>query len=531
MVSAMNAGRGIGPDVIVVGSGPSGVSAAWPLVEAGLKVLMIDASDAKPLPGPLADDIGAFRADSSRWAQQFGRDPAGLGIDGDYSPKLTTPRARGALDGFAATADVKATGFAALGSLAQGGLSTIWGALVTVFDDEDLIGYPIKRNDLEPSYQAVMARIGVSGGRPSGGVRIDDGPPLSEPAAKLLDHYQRRGSRHGLSLQRATNAVLMSERSTRKPCNSSGLCLWGCQRGSIYNSAFEIPALTRFANFEYRPGMLVHRVLPGPGGHVLDIESDGRTLVAAGHVVLAAGTLVTTGLVMRRLALRDDSVRLLSNPLAAMAFVMPRYVGLSLPGRSFALGQLVYRIPLGERGHAGGVIYGADTLPLQGIAGRLPLARPVALRLARALAPALLLATCYLPSRFSNNRLYLQHRRDGASVIVEGEQTPEAKQLLRNAAKRLARSLRPLGAVALPASLTLAPPGSDVHYAGTLPMGTTGKFGCSVTGELNNCPGLYIVDGSILPELPAKHCTLSIMANADRIGRYLVGKLAAGARW
>ena len=30
------------PDVVIIGTGPAGVSAAYPLVEAGLQVLMID---------------------------------------------------------------------------------------------------------------------------------------------------------------------------------------------------------------------------------------------------------------------------------------------------------------------------------------------------------------------------------------------------------------------------------------------------------------------------------------------------------
>jgi hypothetical protein len=54
-------------------------------------------------------------------------------------------------------------------------------------------------------------------------------------------------------------------------------------------------------------------------------------------------------------------------------------------------------------------------------------------------------------------------------------------------------------------------------------MGASEPHGTSRFGELNAAPDLYIVDGAALPTIPAKFTTLTIMANADRIGRYLAG--------
>jgi len=64
-------------------------------------------------------------------------------------------------------------------------------------------------------------------------------------------------------------------------------------------------------------------------------------------------------------------------------------------------------------------------------------------------------------------------------------------------------------------------PGTDAHFAGTLPMGGTGANGTNALGELKGLEGLHVVDGAVLPSLPSKHATLTIMANADRIGRAL----------
>jgi len=306
------------------------------------------------------------------------------------------------------------------------------------------------------------------------------------------------------------------------------MCLWGCQRNSIYASGLELPQLCRFPHFRYFGGALVRSLLPQGKGHALEIScKNGRMLLHAPRILLAAGTIATTSLVLRRLG-SIGSTRLLTNPVGAMAFMIPALFATPLPERSFALGQLSYRFPLRDGGRAAGVIYGADALPLVGIAGRLPISRPAALRLTRALAPSLLLATCYLPGRFSANTLRVADDDNQRQiVIIEGVQTEDARDTLIAVGRRLAREMRRLGAFALPGSLTIAQPGADAHYAGTLPMGGNGPTACAPTGELKACPGLYIADGAVLTDLPAKHCTLTIMANADRIARYLAARIVS----
>jgi hypothetical protein len=263
-------------------------------------------------------------------------------------------------------------------------------------------------------------------------------------------------------------------------------------------------------------------------GHLLELDGADRT-IAAPCVVLAAGTIATTALALRRLGAFGRDLRLLSNPVAALACIVPGQFAAALPERSFSLGQLHYRMKLADGGTATGLLYAADTLPLSVVADRLPFSRPLALRFARALAPSLVLATCYLPGTFSRNRLRLE--QDGAtSIFIVGEQPLETRTALRAAGRRLSDHLRRRGAYQLPGSLTLSEPGSDAHYAGTLRMGDDGFFGCSADGELNACRNLHIVDGACLPVLPAQHCTLTIMANADRIGRALARRYATQPR-
>lgn len=518
------------PDVVVVGSGPSGVSAAWPLVRAGLQVLLIDASSPIP-PRPVEPaSAAAFRTDPEAWKTRFGSDLAGLAGRGDVSPKFATPLGRATLNGFAERLGLECQNFLAAGSLGRGGLSAIWGALAVRFDPDELHGWPVAADDLAASYNAIARRIGL-GPAPE---------PRSEGARRLLAGHRRSEPDEGFRLESAPNAVIQPGRAAddlaeRGACTECGGCLYGCGRGSIYASADELPLLLRHPNFRYQPGHLVRRVEAEGDGHRLMVEAQGevRTLVAP-NLILATGTLATTGLALDRLGHLDRPVRLLTNPAAAAAFVVPGLIGAGLPQRAVSLGQLLYRLGPANGDASAGVLYGADALPLDLLAARLPLGRPFALRLARALAPALVLATLYLPGRFSGDTIRVSRRARGAAVIVEGRRTDEATARRRADLARLRSHLARRGALSLPGSASSLQPGADAHYAGTLPMAAanvaSGEPRTTSFGELAGCPGLFIADGACLPRLPAVHLTLTCMANADRISREIARRILAGER-
>lgn len=503
------------PQVIVVGSGPAGVSVAWPLVRAGIHVRMIDASTGAPASDTSAESrpVAQSRTDPTSWKDRFGTDFSSLSRAKDLSPKIATPKAQETLAGFAARSGVESGNFCAMGSLARGGLSNIWGALALPFEDEELAESALDTEALRRSYHAVARRIGISGGPGT-----DADTLSSAPARRLLTRHRKHGANRCFDLEPAANAVLNTAQGDRQPCSHCGLCLYGCRRGSIYCSAAELPALRRFPNFSYASDHFVHAIRADDTEQILDVEVGGtRRQLRAPIIVLAAGTLATTGLALRRIGWINRAVRLLTNPVAVAAFLMPSFVGQEIPDRSFALGQLFYRVRDADGG-AAGVVYGADALPLHLFAARLPLGRPFALRLAYALAPALLMTTCYLPGSFSENFLHV-HGQDGAAGInIVGVQTVKASIALRAALRRLKREFARLGAFPVPGSITLLQPGADAHYAGTLPMGGSGPIATTRSGELHGCPGLFIADGACLPHLPATHPTLTIMANADRIG-------------
>lgn len=511
-------------DVIIVGSGPAGVSAAWPLVEAGVRVLMLDASGPEMAAEPPHPMDLPKRGDPARWRTEIGA--SGPLADTDISPKFATPLARTVLAGFAGSAGVAVENYLALGSFAAGGLSRIWGALAARYGAGDLGQFPGHADEIEAAYARISRRIGVSGGQE---VAHADPAMLTPAIARLAAHHQRAPHISGFSLITAPNAVRSAPDEYRLGCNRCGLCLYGCGRGSIYHSALELPALRRFGNFDYRAGVMAERLLADDGQIIEGRIGRDPVRFRARALILAAGTLSTTSLALRRIGHVGVPVRLENNPVGGIGFLVPQLIGRALPERAFGLGQMFYTVAAEANVEAAGVLYGADTLPLAPVADRLPFTRPFALRVARALAPALILATGYLPGRFSDNAITVEDDGRAGRIKISGRQSSEADRLLNNSFNKLAGFMRARGAWAVPGSRQLLIPGADAHPAATLPMGGAGPAATDDRGELRGAPGVYIADGASLPVLSARHPTLTIMANADWVGRSLARRLTSRA--
>ena len=83
-----------------------------------------------------------------------------------------------------------------------------------------------------------------------------------------------------------------------------------------------------------------------------------------------------------------------------------------------------------------------------------------------------------------------------------------------------------MGAYALPGGARVSEPGSDIHYAGTLPMGGNSRLATDAQGQVVGIPGLHIADGAILPQLAAKNPTFTIMALSLRLASFLLSNLS-----
>ncbi|HEY1545282.1 MAG TPA: GMC oxidoreductase [Xanthobacteraceae bacterium] len=503
------------PDFIVIGSGPAGVSAAIPLVEAGRRVLMIDGGDDRAAPA------------AAPWRRTLGDELEALQPDDGLSPKWRTPEARRMIGAFKRHAAIDEEDFLGVGALARGGLSRIWGSFVSELTEDELRGWPVTAGELKPSYSAVVDRIGVSGS-PDDDMAAFYGrsgallppPPLGTTAAAILDRYVAARPDPDFALGLARNALITADRDARHACDLRLACLWGCERGAIYDARQDVAQLRRHANFELRDRATAVQLARRADAWEVTTADGNRLRVP--QLILAAGTLGSLRLAAPLIDPRPATLPLLNSPVMATPLLVPRRLGYKMLPHGHSLAQLGFRLRCSAAAgdHVSGAVYEVAGLPPSSFAARMPFGRRAGTEIFRALAPALAVVTIYFPGRYSANTVSLQNGDNGPRIHIRGGVADGFDALARTIQRRLTRIWRKLGAFALPGT-ALATAGTDAHLGGVFPLGAAAAHGTSRFGELNAAAGLHLVDGSVLPTIPSTFTTLTIMANADRIGRHL----------
>lgn len=525
-------------DVLVVGSGPGGTSAAFPLVEAGLRVLVVDGGETPAATVPDAEYLATRAADPSQWEWMVGRDWHALRQMAAISPKFRAPTLEYVFRGFADGNRIAGDGFAPIGSLAEGGLSNAWGCGVARFTNDELKAFPFDEAALLPSLEAVARRIGISGRSDDDlvdffGVDAWAQRPIAMDALHehLFDRYRKHREplvAGGFRLGRARLAVLSeSGIDGRLPCTQQGFCLWGCARKSLYSARYELEALARHPNFVHRPGFVVERLeRDGDGWRVCgrDRASGAHEAIAARRVVMAAGTLATTAIVMRSLP-GFTRTRFLDLPMAAFVLWLPSFLGaVRVPAPGVA--QLAFSLDGGSAGSLCGFTFSTHGLPVAEFVRHAPLGRHNAVRLFRALLSSTIVANCFFPAELSDNRMELA--ADGSVRLICGAKDAWQAEI-DSARRRLRAAFRRSGAILLPTTFKPGQAGGVAHYAGAIPMREQPTIGeATPEAEVQGLSGVYLADASSFPSLPAKSHTLALMACADRVGRRLAQRLGAG---
>ena len=522
--------------IIVIGSGPAGVSAAWPLVEAGFNVLMIDAGHSASAP-PSIDrpDLKSLRTGGGNsWRDLLKSDLSGLRDTSGTSPKLRCAADAAFTEDFNELNHLQADGYMALGALARGGLSNVWGAAVPAFDDTDLQGFPFKAADIQTSYQAIAERIGVSGDAGDSAVQGGEIPmqtsiPLSGVSKALHSRYLVNRVRLNLKIAKSRLAVLSQKIGDREACVQDGACMWGCSNGAVYNSAFDVAKLEGKPNFKIASGHLVESLERDSDGqysiNTRDRKTSEFTTFTTRTLFLAAGTFASTRLVLALENRFEEEVPLLTSPAIATAFLMPKMLARPLPDKMLGLSQLSFRTAINEtaKDDAYGLLFDAAAMPAPDLLMHMQFTKLAGMKILRSLLPALSVALVYLPGEYGQCRAVLRRggKTDTPQLHIKGGYTSDLGPVLDTLKKNLSRDFRRLGAFPLPGSTQFFQPGAANHHAGTLPMGrATSSF-----GEVDGLASLYVVDGSVLSRMPAKNLTFTVMANADRIGRHVVNKI------
>jgi hypothetical protein len=483
----------------------------------------------KPISSPYLTER---KKDEDQWKWILGSKFYSINQKSNVSPKLRVPAYRYVFKDFLEKNKINATNFVAVGSLAKGGLSNAWGCGVARLSEREMDSYPFSLIDIEESYEIVARRIGISGANPDDlsdyfGLDRWSQPPIEMDQfhSMLFKRYLKHREMlnlAGFKLGRSRVAAISRNLGNRKACDLSGNCLWGCHKDSLYSAAHELTSLLKFPNFKYKSGFIVDEVIKSDTGVVIKGE-DGflNETIVAKRIFLAAGTLATTRLALNAIKFRKE-VQLQSCPTAAFLLWLPKKVG-APKSNGFGLGQLSFSYKLNENISAFGSTFSTSGLPVSEFVRHIPFSKRFGIDFFRTFLDSCLVGNAFLPGFLSTTKVSVSV---SGVLNVSGGVDKSVSSLMGKLENVLRKNYWKMGAVLLPGSFSLGSPGGDIHYSSTLPMRIRPQLGeTNVNGELFGLNHVYVIDGACLTSLSEKSHTLTIMANADRIGRIVTSQI------
>lgn len=524
-------------DVIIVGSGPAGVSAALELCDSNVLVLDVGVR-APTLPYELNENLYDLKKSTRDFSQvMLGEKFESLHnvVSAYLSPKLKAPLLRFVTQDWQRFCPINSADFDGVLSFAEGGLSNAWGAGVYRFNDKELQDFPIDTSDLDPFYDRLTAEIGISG--------CDDDltpyfgpihgllPPIELDAlsAELLKRYSKRKhlvSRKGIYMGKPRLALLTKKLDERQPYDYQALEFFKSTGPAIYNSSHTLRKLQERPNITYLSGFLVERYAEtATGVKVLakNVDTNMMEEFVARKLVLAAGTISTGKIVLSSYDDHTTRLPLLDNAVSFTPFVAPQLIGAPQENRFFSGVQLnVVHCRDEDDTPIQGSFYGSAGILRSDLLLDLPFSIEGNLAAAKYLTPALGVLQLFYPDT-TNPDNHLKINSNGEVEIRYQKKTVGRME------KHFISTFFRLGYFSIPSLCKYPAPGNSFHYAGSLPMKNRpqNRYETSETGLLFGAKNVYVVDASSFPSLPSKNHTFTIMANSMRIAHHLRRELGS----
>lgn len=523
--------------VVVIGSGPAGAAAAKALGDAGRDVVMLDAGD-RIEPGRMEPFDELAQSDPGRWpselarrargsfAADIGRVPRKPAYGSLFLYAMDDPDLPLACDG----ADV-------LSSLAYGGLSNAWGASILPFRQRDIEDWPVSLESLRAHYEAVLRFVPIAAERDELSEMLPlytEAPgPLrrSRQTAMVLERLRAHAPAlraAGFAFGASRLAVQASPESPRS-CRYSGMCLYGCPYGSVYNAAQTLDPLTRQGVVDYRGGVYVDRLSEQGDSVTIDFHERrnpaNRGTLSASRVLVACGAVSSTRMMLESMGRRPATRRLQDGQYFMFPMLTARRAPVSVATQGNTLAQIFLEVEdPGISEHTIHLqLYGYNDIMLAALARRLAL-RPARLeRMLRSLLGRVVFAQGFLHSADSPG-LTLTCGDGGVRVVGDDGAESGAVRTVRRLMLGLTAHARQLGMAPVPGFLHVEPPGKSNHIGGSLPMRREpGELEADTLGRVRGWRRVHVVDASTFPSFPATTVTISIMANAHRIATAVAG--------
>lgn len=522
-------------DVIVVGSGAAGTSVALTLVEAGFAVAMVDGArepDAEDRPWPDSTFEEIRRTDFAQRQLFLGKDFSSLRVVSEpHTAQMTTGRKKFITEYTDQLSLAKKSNLDILQSFALGGLSEAWGAVCDVFTDEELTAAGLPSSKImHRHYQRVIERIGVSGRRKD----FRTQPPIKLDAhgrwvAAGLKNIHPFLKHKDLHFEQPLLAVLTKSKKNRRATPYNDLDFWNNQETSVFRPHVAVAELLTKPHFQLYKNVRVisfSETKKDVSVRATDLTTGKVHVFRAKRLVLAAGSINSTRIALKSLKKWNVRAPFLTKAHAIAACVRPGFLGKKdTPYRS-SFCQIQGTASKHHLAVASVQLYSYKSLLLYKLLRYVPLPAPLALQFFAWISSAIVLGDIRFESRIQpTGFLSLKETKAGDVLRVEYVTSPEEKRQHQRSIRDFCGALLRLGIV--PLKIAQLNDGSTAHYASGIPYAVLGKYPLTTDadGKLQEASHVFVADAATWTYLPAKPSTLTIMANADRIGLQLAKQM------
>jgi|Deesub1362A_J573_1020465.scaffolds.fasta_scaffold00670_23 hypothetical protein len=524
-------------DIIIVGSGPTGVASALGFVENGIRPLILDVGYEPENAEVMNENLFDYRKNHNSFRLMIGEDYEALHnliYKKTIFPKLISPYMRFVIRNAEKFSPADENGFMVIQSFAMGGLANAWGASLYRAMDDELRYTPLKSSDLLPYYDRLTEEIGISGDEddltPFYGSTKGLLPPLglSKKCSILYSRYKKKKrwlNDHGVYMGKPRLCVLSKDYDNRPGYRPDGLESWFPHLPYVYTPVYTLQKLIKQDKVIYHKSVLVKfwtRERDYLVVHAEDINSGSMHKFQCKKLVLAGGTINTAKIVLNTKKDFTTKLPIFDNGLAQVPLIFPFFIGRKFETDTMGFESLDIVFDFHDRNlRLKGSILELN-FPLRSVFyDMLPFSGRTNLVFIKYFLPAVLVVLLYFPSSIENAG-YLR-LRDNGTLEVYSQPYKFDKEVI----KMVSRVFCKLGALTHPLLIKFAQPGFAIHYAGTLPMveNPVKDYQCNKFGELYKEPNVYVVDGSLFSYIPAKNFSFTLMANAMRIADHISGML------
>jgi len=492
--------------VIVVGSGPAGVSVTKGLLERGCKVTLLDVgntleTDKQVLLDTIQKSDALPHIESLRYpANAKNKMKLPYGSNFIYA---------GVKEYF--SWDVQNCYFSP--SFAQGGLSNVWGGAIAEYTQDDLSNWPVSCRDLSSYYSDIISWLGKY-------YISDTSSVLSQQAHYLKNVWQKHFvefEKKGFSFGQATLAIDFNQ------CRLCGSCQYGCPYQLIYNTSIHLDLLKLNADFNYINDVVVENFSEDKNEVVVHIKNKKNfqlDKVYADRLFVACGAGLSSLLYLRALNKPGKELYLKDS----QHFILPCLLDKPFKGvESEALHVLCQlKASLTEENVSSFPVYlqfyTYMDLYLQEMKNKLRWVFPLVKPFLNSWIRRLVVIQGYLNSKESN-QLAIQYQ-SANKFKIKKSQSKSTSTTIRKVVRYLKKHKNELALKPLHFLLMQSLTGQSNHVTGSLPMSDHPQEDeVDIWGRPRHFNRVHFVDGSILPSMPAGPITLTIMANAYRIGK------------